>query len=255
MILDGRPQRARAGAAAARARRARRARSTTGRSGCPAASSSASRSPWPSPTSPTVLFADEPTGELDTTTSHEIFALLRRVNERARDDDRDRDPRPARVRAGPADGRDPRRPDLDGDAPPRAADRRRRARRSMSEEFAVLDRAGRLQLPKAHRRGARAAGPGPAPPGGRPRRDLAGRASAADRPPRADGDSRRPATVPTAEPEPPTRSATRSTWPTTAASTARPIAARDRRRPRLPVGRHGHPRPPRRQPRGRSGPS
>ena len=30
---------------------------------------------------PAVLFADEPTGELDTTTSHEIFGLLRRVNE------------------------------------------------------------------------------------------------------------------------------------------------------------------------------
>ena len=36
----------------------------------------------------------------------------------ARDDDRDRHPRPARVRAGPADGRDPRRPDLDRDGPP-----------------------------------------------------------------------------------------------------------------------------------------
>ena len=78
---------------------------------------------------PEVLLADEPTGELDTATSREVFALLRRVNERARDDDRHRHPRPARVRAGPADGRDPRRPDLHRDAPPDRAGRRRRPRR------------------------------------------------------------------------------------------------------------------------------
>ena len=50
---------------------------------------------------------------------HEIFGLLRRVERGARDDDRDRHPRPARVGAGPAHGRDPRRPDLDRDGPPR----------------------------------------------------------------------------------------------------------------------------------------
>jgi ABC-type lipoprotein export system ATPase subunit len=99
--------------------------------------------------SPSVLLADEPTGELDTKTSHEIFDVLRAVNH-------DfgvtivvvtHDPlvsgqvnRTVAIRDGRTASETLRRRELgdDGD------------HRVISEEFAVLDRAGRLQLPREH---------------------------------------------------------------------------------------------------------
>jgi ABC-type lipoprotein export system ATPase subunit len=99
--------------------------------------------------SPSVLLADEPTGELDTATSHEIFDVMRAVNQ-------DfgvtvvvvtHDPlvsgqvnRTVAIRDGRTSSETLRRRELgdDGD------------HRIISEEFAVLDRAGRLQLPREH---------------------------------------------------------------------------------------------------------
>jgi ABC-type lipoprotein export system ATPase subunit len=98
---------------------------------------------------PRVLLADEPTGELDTRHSAEIFELLRRVN-------RDlgttivivtHDPlaaehvgRTVSIRDGRTSTETVRRMEQtdEGD------------HRVVHEEFAVLDRAGRLQLPRAH---------------------------------------------------------------------------------------------------------
>jgi ABC-type lipoprotein export system ATPase subunit len=97
---------------------------------------------------PEVLFADEPTGELDTTTSTEVFGLLRRINEELGTTIvivthdalvSEQVQRTVAIR----DGRT-------------ATETVRRSSYSetgehtlISEEFAVLDRAGRLQLPKA----------------------------------------------------------------------------------------------------------
>jgi ABC-type lipoprotein export system ATPase subunit len=98
---------------------------------------------------PRVLLADEPTGELDKRHSAEIFELLRRVN-------RDlgttivivtHDPlaaehvgRTVSIRDGRTSTETVRRTEQtdEGD------------HRVVHEEFAVLDRAGRLQLPRAH---------------------------------------------------------------------------------------------------------
>jgi ABC-type methionine transport system ATPase subunit len=98
---------------------------------------------------PEVLLADEPTGELDTDTSHEIFELMRRVN-------RDvgttivivtHDPlvseqvqRTVAIRDGRTSSETLRRTAISDDGDHRV----------VAEEFAVLDRAGRLQLPRSH---------------------------------------------------------------------------------------------------------
>jgi putative ABC transport system ATP-binding protein len=98
---------------------------------------------------PAVLLADEPTGELDSATSAEVFALLRQVNadlgttvvvvthdafvsEQVR--------RTVSIRDGRTSTETVRRTEqMEGGE-----------HRVISEEFAVLDRAGRLQLPRAH---------------------------------------------------------------------------------------------------------
>ncbi len=98
---------------------------------------------------PEVLLADEPTGELDTDTSGEIFELLRQVN-------REmgttvvivtHDPlvseqvqRTVAIRDGRTSSETLRRTSLSDDGDHQV----------IAEEFAVLDRAGRLQLPRAH---------------------------------------------------------------------------------------------------------
>jgi ABC-type lipoprotein export system ATPase subunit len=98
---------------------------------------------------PPVILADEPTGELDSTTSSEIFGLLRSVNgnlgttivivthdalvsEQVQ--------RTVAIRDGRTSSETVRRTHLTdtGD------------HQVVAEEFAVLDRAGRLQLPRAH---------------------------------------------------------------------------------------------------------
>ena len=98
---------------------------------------------------PEVLLADEPTGELDTDTSAEIFELLRSMN-------RDlgttvvivtHDPlvseqvqRTVAIRDGRTSSETLRRSSVSDEGDHQV----------ISEEFAVLDRAGRLQLPRAH---------------------------------------------------------------------------------------------------------
>jgi ABC-type lipoprotein export system ATPase subunit len=98
---------------------------------------------------PDVLLADEPTGELDTDTSSEIFELMRRVN-------REvgmtvvivtHDPlvseqvqRTVAIRDGRTATETLRRTSISDDGDHEV----------IAEEFAVLDRAGRLQLPRAH---------------------------------------------------------------------------------------------------------
>jgi putative ABC transport system ATP-binding protein len=98
---------------------------------------------------PAVLLADEPTGELDSTTSAEVFALLRQVNadlgttivvvthdafvsEQVK--------RTVSIRDGRTATETVRRTEETAEG----------EHRVISEEFAVLDRAGRLQLPRAH---------------------------------------------------------------------------------------------------------
>ena len=98
---------------------------------------------------PEVLLADEPTGELDSDTSAEIFELLRQMN-------RElgttivivtHDPlvseqvqRTVAIRDGRTSSETLRRSSLSDEGDHQV----------IAEEFAVLDRAGRLQLPRAH---------------------------------------------------------------------------------------------------------
>jgi ABC-type lipoprotein export system ATPase subunit len=98
---------------------------------------------------PAVLLADEPTGELDSATSHDVFGLLRRVNAELATTIVvvTHDPlvseqvkRTVSIRDGRTSTETFRRTEQteEGD------------HRVIAEEFAVLDRAGRLQLPRAH---------------------------------------------------------------------------------------------------------
>jgi putative ABC transport system ATP-binding protein len=96
--------------------------------------------------SPRVLFADEPTGELDTATSSEIFDVLRDVNEQSGVTIVvvTHDPlvaehvnRTVAIRDGRTSSEVLRRTEVTAEG----------EHRTIAEEFAVLDRVGRLQLP------------------------------------------------------------------------------------------------------------
>ncbi|HYK95897.1 MAG TPA: ABC transporter ATP-binding protein [Candidatus Dormibacteraeota bacterium] len=98
---------------------------------------------------PSVLFADEPTGELDTTTAHEVFDLLRSINQElgvtivvVTHDPlvSEQVSRTVAIRDGRTSTETLRRRAITG-----AGDHH-----VISEEYAVLDRVGRLQLPRAH---------------------------------------------------------------------------------------------------------
>ena len=97
---------------------------------------------------PAVLLGDEPTGELDSKTSTEVFDVLRRANEELKTTVvivthdalvTERVARTVAIRDGRTASVTMRRTELhEGE------------HRIIAEEFAVLDRAGRLQLPRAH---------------------------------------------------------------------------------------------------------
>ena len=98
---------------------------------------------------PAVLFADEPTGELDTTTAHEVFDLMRTVNHElgvtivvVTHDPlvSEQVSRTVAIRDGRTSSETLRRREVSqqGD------------HHVISEEYAVLDRVGRLQLPRSH---------------------------------------------------------------------------------------------------------
>jgi ABC-type lipoprotein export system ATPase subunit len=98
---------------------------------------------------PPLLLADEPTGELDSATAAEIFELLRRVN-------RERGTTIVTVTHDPLVAEHVQRTVAirDGRTSTETVRRSRLADDGehvvTAEEFAVLDRAGRLQLPRAH---------------------------------------------------------------------------------------------------------
>jgi ABC-type lipoprotein export system ATPase subunit len=98
---------------------------------------------------PAVLFADEPTGELDTVTAREVFDLLRTVNH-------DlgvtvvvvtHDPLVSEQVSRTIAIRDGR---TSSETLRRSATTEQGDHHVISEEYAVLDRVGRLQLPRAH---------------------------------------------------------------------------------------------------------
>ena len=98
---------------------------------------------------PEVLLADEPTGELDTDTSAEIFELLRHMNGElgttiviVTHDPlvSDQVQRTVAIRDGRTASETLRRSSVSDEGDHQV----------IAEEFAVLDRAGRLQLPRAH---------------------------------------------------------------------------------------------------------
>ena len=97
---------------------------------------------------PEVILADEPTGELDTATAAEIFELLREVNGDLGTTIlvvthdvlvSQQVARTVAIRDGRTSTETVRRTEAHPDG-----------HRQVTEEFAVLDRAGRLQLPRAH---------------------------------------------------------------------------------------------------------
>ena len=96
---------------------------------------------------PEVLFADEPTGELDSTTSEDVLGALRTVN-------RELGTTVVLVTHDPlvADSTDRTVAIRDGRTSTETVRRRGTdpagAPRTVSDEYAVLDRAGRLQLPR-----------------------------------------------------------------------------------------------------------
>jgi ABC-type lipoprotein export system ATPase subunit len=95
-----------------------------------------------------VLLADEPTGELDTTTAHEVFNVLRRANEQlgvtivvVTHDPlvNDQVQRTIAIRDGRTSTETLRRRSVSSEG----------EHEVIAEEYAVLDRVGRLQLPRA----------------------------------------------------------------------------------------------------------
>jgi ABC-type lipoprotein export system ATPase subunit len=97
---------------------------------------------------PSVILADEPTGELDSRTSEEVFGLLRRVNRELGTTIvivthdafvSEQVGRTVAIRDGRTSTETLRRTEQTDDG-----------HRVISEEYAVLDRAGRLQLPRSH---------------------------------------------------------------------------------------------------------
>ncbi len=101
---------------------------------------------------PPVLLADEPTGELDTTTSREVFGMLRAIN-------RDLGVTIVVVTHDPLVAEQVRRTVAIRDGRTSTETLRRDATAAdggasdgdlIAEEYAVLDRAGRLQLPREH---------------------------------------------------------------------------------------------------------
>ena len=98
---------------------------------------------------PNVVLADEPTGELDSQTSSDVFGLLRRVNRELGTTIvivthdafvSEQVQRTVAIRDGRTSTETLRRTEQTEGGDDRV----------ISEEYAVVDRAGRLQLPRAH---------------------------------------------------------------------------------------------------------